>query len=229
MAIVSKSAQVLLDEELASYKNKIIERASVYAEHDGDSSIGEKQMKLAIRDSGTKELGDVLLVEAKQRKTTKSVIVWLLFWLLLVWSLFCIIYIEQKSYLQQELVVICSVSVMSLASILGVFMYYNRLRSADGKADVVVDFLYKWNEFESLLKYSYKSANKKENVPLIDLIQYYIHNISDDKKYDEMRIIKLLNIRNSLVHRGIKSFDEKILIRHTMELQDLIKQLKRKL
>ena len=70
--------------------------------------------------------------------------------------------------------------------------------------------------------------DKGGNVPLTDLIQYYIQDISDNKSVDEMRIVKLLKIRNSLVHRGINNFDDKILIRQTLELQDMIKKLKNK-
>lgn len=227
MAIISKSAQVLLDQELTSYRNKIIERASVYAEHDGDSLIGEKQMKLAIRDSGIKELGDVRYVEAKRRKKRVSVILWLLLLLSLIWFSICIIYLEKDSTEQGVLIVGSIASGLSIASLF-LLMYSTRRRSGNGRADSVVAFLSEWNEFESLLNYSYKGANKGGNIPLTDLIQYYIQNISDDKEYDELRIVKLLKIRNSLVHRGINSFDEKILIRYTLELQDLIKKLKSK-
>lgn len=227
MAVISKKAQVLLDEELASYKNKIIERAAVYAEHDGDSVISEKQMKLAIRDGGLKDLGDIRYVDAKQRKKRVSLIMWLLLLLSLTWFLICIIYLEKESFEQSVLIVGILASSLSIASLF-LLMYSTRRKNEKKKADIVVAFLSEWNEFESLLNYSYKGANKGGNVPLTDLIQYYIQDISDNKSVDEMRIVKLLKIRNSLVHRGINNFDDKILIRQTLELQDMIKKLKNK-
>lgn len=227
MDIISKSAQTILEKELSSYKNKLIERASAYAEHDGDLFIGDKHLELAIRDSEKKELGSVRYEEKRQKNKIRTIITWLLLLLSLIGFTISIIYLGKEAYEQVVLVVCSIVSGLSIASVLMLIAPTSR-KGEKNRSEIVVAFLDGWNEFESLLTYSYKGTHKGGNIPLTDLIQYYLQNISDNKDIDNRRIVNLLKMRNSLVHRGINRFDEKILVRHTLELQDLIKRLKSK-
>lgn len=224
MDIISKSAQAILEEELTSYRKKLIERASLYAEHDGDLFIGDKQIKLAIHDGGTSELGSIRYAEKKRMTERMTIMMWMLLLLSLIWLLICVIYLKKESYDQIVLIVGSISSVLSILSVLILMISTGRIRNKS-QHDIIA-FLYEWNEFESLLKYSYKGPNKGGNVPLTDLIDYYLKNISDNKELDNRRIVNVLRIRNSLVHRGIHRFDEKILLRQIAELQDLIKKMK---
>ena len=225
MDVISKSAQAILEEELTSYRKRLIERASLYAEHDGNLFVGDKQIKLAIRDSGTSELGSIRYAEKKQNTERVTIIMWLLLLLSLIWLSICIIYLNKDSYDQIVLIIGSISSVLSIASVLMLMTSIGKKRNKS-QHDTIIAFLNEWNEFESLLKYSYKGSNKGGNVPLTDLIDYYLKNISDNKEVDDRRIVNVLRIRNSLVHRGIHRFDEKILLRQIDELQDLIKKMR---
>lgn len=225
MGVISKSAQAILEEELGAYRKKLIDRASLYAEHDGDLFVGDKQIKLAIRDNETSELGRIRYAEKKQKTVRITFFMWVLLLLSLIWLSICVIYLNKDSYDQIVLLIGSISSGLSIASVL-MLMTATGKKSNKSQYETIIAFLEEWNEFESLLKYSYKGPNKGGNVPLTDLIDYYLKNISDNKEGDNRRIVNVLRIRNSLVHRGIHRFDEKILLRQIAELQDLIKKMK---
>lgn len=225
MELLSKSAQAILDDELESYKKKLLDRASLYVDHDGELLIREKQIKAAIRDYDSPELGEIKSPYNKRIDKHLFVFMWAMFFFLFVFLFFCVIYLEKGTY--ENGVAIIGVIVSSISLILTFWMMTINRKKKGNKSDNIVAYLREWDEFESFLRYSYKGPNKAGNVAFTDLIGYYLDNFSDDKDVDERKIITLLRMRNSLVHRGIKDVNEETIIRQTDELQDLIKRMKK--
>ena len=226
MELLSKSAQDILEKELESYKKKLLDRASLYVDQDGDLLIRDKQIKAAIRDYDAPEPVEIRNVYNKSKVKYLIVFMWTMFFFLLVFLFFCILYLEKGTYENGVAIIGTIVSVISV--ILTIWILATNRNRTGNKSEYIVIYLNEWREFESLLKYSYKGPDKNGNVAFTDLIDYYLDNFSSNKDVDEKKIITLLRVRNSLVHRGINDVNEETIIRLTDELQDLIKRIKNK-
>ena len=225
MELMSKSAQAILEEELVSYKKRLVNRATQYAEHDGDTLIRDRQILAAIRDYGTPDSAYVQLNQKRKKTKILLITTWLLVLMLLIWLIVSVIYLSKDT--QENIVFVVGLSA-SIASLLSVLLLYTEMKK--GKKGVgtktVVSFLNKWNEFEPLLRYTYKGTNKKGNVSLADLLDYYMNNYSKDKETDERIILSNLKMRNNIVHRGIFRANEDMLERNMAEMDELIKKMK---
>lgn len=226
MELLSKSAQAILDDELGSYRKKLLDRASLYVEYDGDVLIRDKQIKAAIRDYDAPELGDIRCSQNKNKGVTNLfIIMWTVFLFLLFFLFFCLFYLERGSY--ENVVVIIGAVVAVISIVLTFWLLKTSRRRKGNRSENIVAYLREWEEFESLLRYSYKGSNKSRNVAFTDLIDYYLDNFSQNKDFDERKLLALLRMRNSLVHREINEVNEDTIIRRTDELQDLTKRIKK--
>ena len=227
MELVSKNAQAILESEIEEYRNRILDRASYYMYHDGDSLIHEKQIKMAIRALGNPEAVRSYNSEIKRKRMRRlQISTALLLLCMLIWLLICIIYLSNGTYDKMVFIVGIAGSIASMAILLYSILKIKRPKHF-AKSPQVVEFLGEWNRFEGLLRYAYKGANKGGNISFSDLLDFYLSNYSKDKLSDQRRIISALRIRNNILHREINQVDEKMLDRHVNELQDLIAKMKR--
>lgn len=225
MELVSKSAQVILDGEIAEYRNRILKRATLYMNQDGETLIHDKQIKTAIRDLASSEMeGQWYRALKRKRRRSFLLSMYSILLFLMAWLMISVIYLENGTYDKKVFIVGIIGSLVSMTA-LTLSLYKMKTRRRRVRSENIDYFLSEWNEFESLLRYAYKSSNKGEG-SFGDLLMFYLNSYSEDKDTDERRIINALRIRTNILHRGIDQVNESVLLRHTAELQDLIRKMK---
>ena len=97
MELMSKSAQAILEEELVSYKKRLVNRATQYAERDGDTLIRDRQIMAAIRDYGNPDSAYVQLNQKRRKTKILFITTWLLVLMLLIWLIVSVIYLSKDT------------------------------------------------------------------------------------------------------------------------------------
>lgn len=229
MARLTKEAQETLDGAINKYRDFIIERATVYANQEDCIDVKTKHVIKASND-----YQNAFFYERKIMNRQKYLRMYAYMMMILaITMLILFMFLSYKSVEDDyELVVLLS-SVLGIVavtiSIVTMMLTFKRThpqKGDDGKRQMIVDYLNKWSETESLLKNLYKKKNHKNADTIMDLLDFYQELPIIIEKEKQEVIFTLLQARNNLIHRGSKDVNAKIIASLNEEMDEIIELLR---
>lgn len=205
MIRTTKGAQTALESEISKYKDFLIGRAIGYADQDDSLEIRENHIKKAARDfrNDFYEESWKRIVSKKRRKF--SYLMMLAITLSAILYAFIIFFIFSDN--REDVSLLISLCGLFVSLTMMMYLLKNKDKSKQDDSvnhKMILSFLNKWNELESLLRNLYKKTKHKEAGTFVDLLDFY-RDIDDIRHFNmQDSIYMLLNARNNIMHRSIK-------------------------
>lgn len=229
MARLTKEAQDTLDGAITKYRDFIIDRAAVYANQEESIDVKAKHVTKA-----SKDYQNAFFYERKIINRQKHLRMYAyLMMFLAIWMLILFLFLSYKSVEDNyELVVLISsmLGIVAVAiSIVTMLLTFKRTHSQKGddeKRQMIVDYLNKWSETESLLRNLFKKKKHKNAENIKELLVFYQELPIIKEKEKQEVIYSLLQARNNLIHRGSKDVNTKIIAGLNDEMDEIIELLR---
>lgn len=230
MLRLTKKAEFALNTELSNYETFLKNRATVYANQDDSIDIKDKHIIRAIKDYRN----DYYYV-SRERNNVKERRNY--YYLMFLFATIClalyvlIILLFIKGDTLTNAVEIISLLGALTTLVLVMLMYVSMIRrrriiNENDNQGKIIEFLNKWNEFESLLRALYKKKNKKAPKTFRDLLMFYQQQPSVVNNGNDDSLHRLLNSRNNLLHRNIKDVNVKTIDGLIEEMVAIIENIK---
>ena len=230
MLRLTKKAETAVNTELSNYEAFLKERATVYANQDNSIEINERHISRAINDYRN----DYYYVRRERNNSERRSYSYLMFLFaticLALYVLIILLFIKGDT-LANTVEVISSLGAITTLFLV-ILMYTSMIRryrvvKETENQSKIIEFLNKWNEFESLLRSIYKKKNKKEPLTFRDLLMFYQQQPSVVNSGDDDSLHRLLNSRNNLLHRNIKEVNADTIDGLIEEMDTIIENLKK--
>jgi hypothetical protein len=229
MARLTKEAQETLDGAISKYKDFIIEHSTVYANQEDSIDITPKHVTMASNDYQNAFFYERKIMNRQKHLRMYAYMMMIMAITMLILFMFLSYKSVEDNY---ELVVLLS-SVLGIVavtiSIVTMMLTFKRThpqQGDDSKRQMIVDYLNKWSETESLLKNLYKKKNHKNAENIKELLVFYEELPTIIEKEKQEVIYTLLQARNNLIHRGSKDVNTKIISSLNEELDEIIELLR---
>ena len=230
MLRLTKKAEFALNTELSNYETFLKNRAMRYANQDDSIEIKDKHIIRAIKDYRndyyyiSRERSNV-----KERRNYYYLMFLFAIICLALYILIILLFIKDDSLSNTVEVIslLGAFTTLTLVILMYVSMIRKRMIVKESEHQrKIVEFLNKWNEFESLLRSLYKKKKKKDSKTFRELLMFYQQQPSVVASGKEDTIYRLLNSRNNILHRNIKEVNDETIDGLIGEIDTMIDNLK---
>lgn len=229
MLKLTKKAEIALNTELSNYETFLKNRAMLFANQDDSIEIKDKHIIRAIMDYRN----DFYYVSREKANATEHRNYYYLLFLfaticLVLYVLIILLFIKGGTLTNTVEVIslLGAFTTLALVILMYVMIRKRKIFKENEHESKIVEFLNKWNEFESLLRSLYKKKNKKHPKSFRELLMFYQQqpSIVESGKSDSLH--RLLNSRNNLLHRNIKDVNVETIDGLIREMNAIIENLK---
>lgn len=224
---MTRGAKALFDREISKYRSYLIERASGYADQDDNLEINDRHISNAVRDYQNdyyyETRNNIIREEWLKKVQLMTMFVTVCLFLFVI-----VAFLINRGELGNSSAEILSVigALISTGMVGMTFITSQERRKSSIYQQRIVEYLNKWNEVESLLRRLYKKKKHENAKSIRDLLNFYRELAAEKDNSLENSIVRLLNLRNNIVHRGIKEVNYETLEGLILEMDNVIKDLK---
>lgn len=231
MLRLTKKAETALNTELSNFETFLKERATVYANQDNSIEINERHISRAIKDYRN----DYYYVRRERNNNSErrkySYLMFLfatICFALYVLIILLFIKEDELTNLVEVVSLLGALTTLMLVMIMYVSMKRrNKVVKENESQSKIIEFLNKWNEFESLLRSFYKKKEKRDPKTFRDLLLFYQQQPTVVNSGNGESLHRLLNSRNNLLHRSIKDVNADTIDSLIKEMDAITENLKK--